>query len=161
MRAPCLPEVAWGNKYHLFEPALRLFPSPALHEFVLAEADYWVWRSPRELLNYACSTVCFAYDLTGGEEYAAYARNLIDTLFHDFIAGMRSGEQMDYAAMRFSGYVPRLLRIVATAMERAPEGLAGALERWRERRGALPDRPDEERPDTDRLISLGRLDAAP
>ena len=41
VRAPCLPEVAWGNKYYLFEPALRLFPSPALREFVLAEADYW------------------------------------------------------------------------------------------------------------------------
>ena len=161
LRAPCLPEVAWGNKYYLFEPALRLFPSPALREFVLAEADYWVWQSPRDLLNYACSTVCFAYDLTGREEYAAYARNLIDTLFHDFIESMRAGEQMDFAAMRFSGYVPRLMRIVASAMERDPEGLAGAVKRWQERRAELPDRPQEERLDTGRITSLGRLDATP
>ena len=159
VRAPCLPEVAWGNKYYLFEPALRLFPSPALREFVLAEADYWVWRSPRDLLNYACSTVCFAYDLTGREEYAAYARNLIDTLFHEFIESMRAGEQMDFAAMRFSGYVPRLMRIVASAMERDPEGFAGAVQRWQERRAELPDRPEEERLDSGRITSLGRLDA--
>ena len=161
VRAPCLPEVAWGNKYYLFEPALRLFPSPALREFVLAEADYWVWRSPRDLLNYACSTVCFAYDLTGREEYAAYARNLIDTLFHDFVESMRAGEQMDFAAMRFSGYVPRLMRIVASAMERDREHFAGAVARWRKRRAELPDRPEEERLDTGHITSLGRLDVTP
>ena len=161
VRAPCLPEVAWGNKYYLFEPALRLFPSPALREFVLAEADYWAWQSPRDLLNYACSTVCCAYDLSGREEYAAYARNLIDTLFHDFVESMRAGEQMDFAAMRFSGYVPRLMRIVASAMERDPEGFAGAVQRWQERRAELPDRPEEERLDSGGVTSLGRLDVTP
>ena len=93
--------------------------------------------------NYACSTVCFAYDLTGREEYAAYARNLIDTLFHEFIESMRAGEQMDFAAMRFSGYVPRLIRIVASAMERDREqhsvyplggGFRGAQSRRRKSR---------------------------
>ena len=103
--------------------------------------------------------MCFAYDLTGREEYAAYARNLIDTLFHEFIESMRAGEQMDFAAMRFSGYVPRLMRIVASAMERDPEGFAGAVQRWQERRAELPDRPEEERLDSGRITSLGRLDA--
>ena len=161
VRAPCLPEVAWGNKYHLYEPALRLFPSAALRDFVLAEAEYWVWQSPRDLLNYACSTVCFAYDMTSGEEYAAYARNVMDNLFHAFVERMRQGTEMDFAALRFSGYIPRLMRIVASAMERNPDGFEEAVVRWRARRGERPDRPDEERPDVDELVSLGRLAADP
>jgi hypothetical protein len=75
VQPPCLPEVSWGNKYQLYEPALRLFPSKALRDFLIAEADYWVWQSPRDMLNYACTTVCFAYDLTGDSSYAAYAKD--------------------------------------------------------------------------------------
>jgi hypothetical protein len=68
---------------------------------------------------------------------------------------------MDFAAMRFSGYVPRLMRIVASAMERDPEGFAGAVQRWQERRAELPDRPEEERLDSGGVTSLGRLDVTP
>ncbi|MFC1601087.1 hypothetical protein ACFL34_01895 [Candidatus Sumerlaeota bacterium] len=155
------PELAWGNKYHLYAPALRNFRSKELEEFVIAEADYWVWESPRDLLNYACSTVCFAYDLTGDVTYAAYAKDLIDTNFHDFIESMRKEEQLDFAAMRFSGYIPRLMRIVATAMDKDPEGFAAACEAWKRERATRPDRPEEERPDSGPRTSLGVLSCEP
>ena len=38
VQAPTLPEVAWGNKYHLYEPASRLYPSKTLTDFLIAEA---------------------------------------------------------------------------------------------------------------------------
>lgn len=155
------PEVAWGNKYHLYSPALRNFRSKELEEFILAEADYWVWESPRDLLNYACATVCFAYDLTGDVKYAAYAKNLLDTRFHDFIESMRKEEQIDFAAIRFSGFMPRLMRIVAAAMDRSPEGFAAACDAWKKERATRPDRPEEERPDSGPKASLGVLSCEP
>lgn len=142
-------------------PALRLFPSAELETFVLAEADYWIWDSPRDLLNYACTTVCFAYDLTGDPVYAAYAKHIIDTLFHDFVESMRKEQQLDFAAMRFSGYIPRLMRIVADAMDRDPAEFEAAFDRWQAERAERPDRPEDERPDSGPKASLGVLSAEP
>ena len=155
------PELAWGNKYHVYAPAMRNFRSKELEEFVIAEADYWVWQSPRDLLNYACSTVCFAYDLTGDLTYPAYAKNLIDTNFHDFIESMRKEEQLDFAAMRFSGYIPRLMRIVAAAMDTDPEGFDAACDAWKKERATRPDRPETDRPDSGPRTSLGILSCEP
>ena len=140
---------------------MRNFRSKELEEFILAEADDWVWDSPRNLLNSACSTVCFAYDLTCDVIYAAYAKNLIDTNFHDFIESMRKEEQLDFAAMRFSGYIPRLMRTVATAMDKDPEGFDAACDAWKKERATRPDRPKTDRPDRGPRTSLGILSCEP
>ena len=161
VQPPCLPEVSWGNKYHLYEPALRLFPSKALRDFVIAESDYWVWQSPKDMLNYACTTVCFAYDLTKDMNYAAYARNLMDTNFHDFAEQMQSGERMDFQALWFSSFIPRLMAIVAHAMAGDAAGFARASEQWRQKRLNMPDREEEERPDKEPVTNLGKVSTEP
>ena len=168
VQLPCLPEVSWGNKYQLYEPALRLFPSNALRDFIMAEADYWVWQSPKSMLNYACTTVCFAYDLTGDSSYAAYAKNLLETNFHDYAERMRAGKNMssmstaDYGgisfeAMWYSIFIPRLISIVARAIEEDPEGFAEVYEQWIQKRQGMPDRMEEVRPDSGPVTNLGRL----
>jgi len=161
VQLPCLPEVAWGNKYHLWEPAMRLFPSKALQDFLMAEADYWVWKSSKDMLNYACTTVCFAYELTGDVSYAAYSKNLIETNFHEFAEGMRKGQHMDFQAIWHSDFIPRLMWVVAHAEAKDPEGFAAAVEVWRDKRTQMPDRKEEVRPDRGPEISLGRLSTAP
>jgi hypothetical protein len=157
VQPPCLPEVAWGNKYQMFEPALRLMPSKPLEDFLVAEADYWVWESPQDMLNYACTTVCFAYDLTGDVSYAAYAQNLMETNLRQYAQRMRSRERIVFNALWYSQFVPRLMRIVADAREKDPEGFAAAVEQWKQKRRAMPDRPFQPRPDGVWPVSLGRL----
>jgi hypothetical protein len=157
----CLPEVAWGNKYQLYEPALRLINSKTLREFLIAEADYWVWKSPKNMLNYQCTTVCFAYDLTGDVTYAAYSKHVIEALFHDFAEGMRTGRHMDFQALWFSGFIPRLMKTVADAMDQDPEGFSAAVDAWWDKRQQQPDRGSEERPDRGPKTVLGKLSAEP
>jgi hypothetical protein len=161
VQPPCLPEVAWGNKYHVYASALRLFPSQTLEDFLVHEADYWVWKSPRDMLNYQCTTVCFAYDLTGDVRYAAYAQHLIESNFHTFAQGVRDEEHMDFQALWYSGYIPRLMRTVATAWDADPQGFEAAVDTWRGQRQRMPDREPEVRPDRGPEIELGRLSTAP
>ena len=161
VQAPTLPEVAWGNKYQLYEPALRLFPSKTLRDFLIAEADYWVWESPMEMFNYQCTTVCFAYDLTGDVSYAAYAKRLIFKHFHELAESVHRGERIGFEEEWYSGFIPRLLRIVAEAANADPEGFAEAAEAWWEKRRNMPDREMEVRPDSGAATSLGRLSTEP
>ena len=155
------PEVAWGNKYHLYAPALRCFPSRALKEFLIAESDYWVWRSPRSLFNYACSTVCFGYDLTRQPEYAYYAAHLLRTHLRAAADDIREERDFDFSLMRLSGFIPRLMRIAASEMDRDPDGFESGLAAWVEKRAALRDRPETERPDRAVPASLGVLSTDP
>jgi len=161
VQPPNLPEVGWGNKYQLYEPAMRLFPSKTLKEFIMTEADYWVWQCPKDMLNYACTTVCFAYDLTTDMNYAAYAKNLLENNFHQFVEQVRAEEHMDFQAIWFSGFIPRLMRIVANAMARDAAGFTKTSEQWRQKRQSMPDREAEERPDRGPEINLGRLGTEP
>ena len=92
VQPPCLPQVAWGSKYHVYASALRLCPSQTLEDSLVHEADYWVWKSPQDMLNYRRTTVCFAYDLTGDVRYTAYAQHLIESNFHVFAQGVRDEE---------------------------------------------------------------------
>ena len=155
------PEVAWGNKYHLYAPALRCFPSRALKEFLIAESDYWVWRSPRSLFNYACTTVCFGYDLTRRPEYAYYAAHLLRTHLRAAADDIREERDFDFSLMRLSGFIPRLMRTVACEMDRDPDGFESGLAAWVEKRAALPDRPEIERPDRAAPVSRGVLSTDP
>jgi len=161
VQPPNLPEVSWGNKYHLYEPAMRLFPSKTLKDFLMAESDYWVWQSPKDMLNYACTTVCFAYDMTRDVNYSAYAKNLMETNLHEFAQQLRAKERIDFQAMWFSGFIPRLMRIVADAMEKDPEGFSEAAEQWSQKRQNMPNRELEDRPDQGPEINLGSLSTEP
>jgi hypothetical protein len=160
-----LPEVAWGNKYHLYEPAVRLYPSKALKEFLIAEADYWVWESPVRMFNYQCTTVCIAYDLTGDVAYAAYATRLINEHFHAMAEAVHKGERIGFEEEWYSGFVPRLMNIVAEASDKDPDGFAAAAAAWWEKRRKMPDREETVRPDQQAdggmWISLGRLSTGP
>jgi hypothetical protein len=127
----------------------------------MAEADYWVWQSPKSMLNYACTTVCFAYDLTGDSSYAAYARNLLETNFHNFAEQMRTGKNMSFEVMWFSIFVPRLMSMVAREIEKDPEGFTEVYEQWCQKRQGMPDRLEEERPDSGPRINLGKLSTEP
>ena len=157
-----LPEVAWGNKYHLYEPAVRLYPSKALKEFLLAEADYWVWESPVAMFNYQCTTVCIAYDLTWD---VAYAHRLVNEHFHALAEAVHKGERIGFEEEWHSGFVPRLMNIVADAWDKDPEGFAAAAEAWWEKRREMPDRAETVRPDQQKdggkWINLGRLSTEP
>ena len=155
------PEVAWGNKYHVYAPALRCFPSRALKEFLIAESDYWVWRSPRSLFNYACSTVCFGYDLTRQPECAYYAAHLLRTHLRAAADDIREERDFDFSLMRLSGFIPRLMHIAASEMDRDPDGFESGLATWVEKRAALPDRPEIERPDRAVPASRGVLSTDP
>ncbi|MBT3272810.1 MAG: hypothetical protein HN368_06630 [Spirochaetales bacterium] len=157
----CFPEVAWGNKYHLYAPALRYFPSKALKDFLIAEADYFVWELPKTMLNYACTTVCFAYDLLHKPEYAYYGANLIATLLREYVDDIRQNRQFDFSAMKNSSFVPRLMRIIAAEMDRDPDGFEQGLAKWVKKRSAMPDRPEEVRPDDAVHESLGILSTEP
>lgn len=158
---PCLPEVSWGNKYHMYAIASRLFDSKRLRELLVKEADYFMWEAPGNLLNYACTTVCFAYDLTGDFCYAAYCKQVVEENFHRFVERYRNAEAMSFESLAFSGYIPRLMRTVADAMDRDPEAFARAEAEWRQKRQAMPDRPDSPRPDRGPEINLGVLSTEP
>ncbi len=155
------PEVAWGNKYHLYAPALRCFPSRPLKEFLIAESDYWVWRSPKSLFNYACTTVCFGYDLTRQPDYAYYAAHLLRTHLRTAADDIREERDYDFSLMRLSGFAPRLMRIVACEMDRDPDGFESRLAAWVAKRTAMPDRPEIERPDRAVPVSRGVLSTEP
>jgi hypothetical protein len=161
VQASTLPEVAWGNKYQLYEPALRLFPSQKLKAFIIAEADYWVWESPKTMFNYQCTTVCLAYDLTGDISYAAYANRLVNEHFHKVAEAVERGERIGFEEEWYSGFIPRLLHIVADAVADDPDRFVEAAEDWWEKRRNMPDREEEPRPDSEPVTSLGRLSAEP
>jgi hypothetical protein len=110
------------NAYHVFEPAVRLFPSKALDDFLLAYAE----RACRVGLSEAGVSICMAYDLTKKPEYAAAALAKVRAhcrphppervvCFYDIYA---------------SDFAPRLMSIVARACERDPDGFLDFAERW-------------------------------
>ena len=161
VQASNLPEAAHGNKYQLYEPAMRLYPSKTLTDFLIAEADYWVWKSPKDMFNYQCTTVCFAYDVTGDVCYAAYANRLLSGPFHQLAESVRTGERIGFGEESYSGFIPRLMSIVSDASDKDPGGFAAAAEAWRDKRRAMPDREPEVRPDAEARFSLGRLSTGP
>ncbi len=121
------------NTYHVFEPAVRLFPSRALNDFLLAFAE----RACRTGLGEAGVSICMAYDLTRKPEYAAAALAKIRAhcrphppervvCFYDIYA-------LDFA--------PRMMSIVARAWEKDPAGFLAFAERWAKERMNDKDAP--------------------
>jgi hypothetical protein len=134
------------NSYHAFTPALRLFPSRPLREFVLAQADY-------ASLHGQSVGLCEAYDLTRDPRYAAAALALLQgqktTIGPDDV--------LCFYSYAWSEELPRLMKIVALAAEADPNGFLEFARLWREERDAKrttsPGSPPDQKPET----SLGVL----
>ena len=156
-KPPGYPEVAWGNRYLVFESALRLFGrSPALEKLIMDEADYYTWRCPVAIGQYPVP-ICYAYQLTGNLHYAAFAKWLIEDLLDAFMK-QRDGEGAIHPGdNRVNGYVPKFMWVVRDAVDRDPEAFESACREWREKRDATPDRPEMGRPDAAPFKSLGTL----
>ncbi len=153
------PESHCGNHYMVYAPALRLFPSKELKDFILAKADYWIWQHPRGTAS-AAATVCLAYDLTGNPDYAAFLMDGLEP------CGPSDPETRDTEVRSFwshtiSGFVPRLMKTVAQAMDRDPEGFAEHVQKWRERRDTMPDRTISTLSEQTGETNLGGLSAEP
>ena len=157
VQPPAYPEVAWGNRYLVFESALRLFgASPALEKLIIDEADYYTWECPIAMTQFPVP-VCYAYQLTGDLHYAAFAKWFIEDHFDAFMEQRDEEGAMAPGDDRVNGYVPKLMWMVRDAADRAPGAFEGACREWRARRAATPGRPELGRPDAAPFKSLGIL----
>jgi len=160
VKPPGYPEVAWGNRYLVFEDALRLFDRvPELEKLIMDEADYYTWECPIVAIQCPAS-VCCAYELTGNLEYAAFARWFIGDLFDAFIKQREEEGAIASGDDRVNAFVPKLMRIVKDATDRDPEAFEKACREWREKRDATPPRREMPRPDAASLKSLGLITPA-
>lgn len=146
----------------MYAAAWRLFPSEALRTFLVANADYWVWDAPfhaGSLSNAYDSTVlCLAYDLTGNADYAVRAMDLLSR-YRPADPEVRKQSVRNFVQYLMSGFLPRLMRTVAAAMDRDADGFAERQRLWREKREQMPDlspsSPSREE------IRLGRISTVP
>jgi hypothetical protein len=153
------PESHCGNHYMVYVPALRLFPSKELKDFLLAKADYWLWQHPRGGGS-AATTLCLAYDITGNPDYAAFLADALAGCKPSAPAAQET-EPRTFWMYTVSGFIPRLMKTVAQAMDHDPEGFAEHVRKWRERRDRLPDRELAQGSPRDVEVNLGRLSADP
>ena len=142
------PEVAWGNRYLLYESALRLIGrAPSLEKLIIDEADYYTWECPVTTNYYEISVVCYAYRFTGNLHYAAFAKWFLDEVMSAFMEQRDAEGAIDPPDDRANGYIPRLMWLVKEATERDPEAFETTCVEWSAKRDATPDRPFIERPD--------------
>jgi len=142
------PEVPPGagacNPYHVFDPALRLFPSKALKDFVLAQAEHGVGLPQ-------------AYELTEDPRYAAAA---LDRLLRQKTT-IGPDDVMCFYNSEFCEYMPRLMKIVAQAAEADPAGFWEYARQWREKQKAKPEAKPDQQPEQEPGTSLGVLSTEP
>jgi len=169
VQPPCYPDRRWGNLYYVYQMANRLFPSDALEEQIIAEADWFTWEGPLDpdaeedwgflpVLHYQAATTAVAYDLTGDLSYAAYADHLLTEVFPDMVEAYREHELLEFGQLWVNFTIPHLEWVVAAAESEDPERLAAAKEEWRNTRpGPTGEFLSWSRPDGAPLSSLGRL----
>ena len=135
------------NPYHVFDPALRLFPSQTLRDFVLAQANY-------ALRHGGTAGLTQAYDLTGNREYAAAAlarlRRQKTSIAPDRILCFYDFEVCDE--------LPRLMKTVALAAAADPAGFWEYARQWGETHAPTPPPPPAAQPPE---TSLGVLSTDP
>ncbi len=156
------------NTYHVFEPALRLFPSQTLREFLTGFAEYKC-RAP--VGNVSIANLCLAYEVTGDPEYAAAALAMVPRSGHKMekttdCASATLNARPDNDRIRgFYDFIacdltPRLMKTVALAAEVDADFWAFAR-RWREdHAGQTPAKPISP-PGQDGKVSLGVLSTEP
>ncbi len=132
---------AASNPYHVFDPALRFFPSQPLRDFVLAQAKYG-------------HGLVQAYDLTGDREIAAGILHGIRQYGGAFRPGHNPGIYHHSACEA----LPRGMKTVILAAEKDPGFWEYAL-KWADDQKANPKPPPP--PEQKGRISLGVLSTEP
>ena len=130
---------AASNLYHVLDPALRLFPSQALKDLVLAQAEYGHGQVQ-------------AYDLTGDREIAAR----ILAGLRDYTSAFQSGRNPGLYHHSACDICPRGMKTVVLAAEKDP-GFWEYARKWAEAQKANPKPPPPPPPEVKGQVSLGVL----
>ncbi len=130
------------DPYHGLDPALRIFPSRQLREFVLAQADHGGDGVPQ------------AYALTRDPKYAAAALAVLQELK----TTITPDDVLCFYSYCWSDLLPRKMKIVALAAEADPKGFWDYAQQWRGQRAAMPHTPP---PGQNPGTSLGVLSTEP
>lgn len=129
------------NPYHVFDPALRLFPSPALRDFVLAQAEY-------SLRHGGNTGLCQAYDLTRDPRFAAAALDGLQK--HKTV--IEPDDVLCFYSFAWSDELPRQMKTVVLAAEADPANFREFARKFlEEREGRLekpPATPADQKPQT-------------
>jgi len=108
----------------MLTPRSRLWP--------VDEKFYWTqWGLTP---HYNASMVCLAYKLTGDMVYAAYCKDHLEGHFLRFLNRCRHYADWRFTWLCFGSYIPRLMRVVADALNKDPQALARREEEWRKKR---------------------------
>jgi hypothetical protein len=126
------------NEDQMLMPALRLFPSKALKDFIVANGR-----------------ANMSYDLTGDREMAASAVRV-----RDMADNFRNGGNPGIYWHSACDWVPRSLKLVALAEEKDP-GFWKWAEKWIKEQKANPKPPRPTPPEVKGRISLGVLSTEP
>ncbi|MDA1088327.1 MAG: hypothetical protein O2901_15100 [Verrucomicrobia bacterium] len=126
------------NDDQMWMPAMRLFPSKALTDFILAQARTHI-----------------VYDLTGDPEMAAAALGA-----REFVGAIRNGGNPGIYHHSACDWVPRSLKIVALAAEKDP-GFWEYARKWAEEQKANPKPVPPQPPEVEGRIQLGALSTEP
>jgi len=78
--------------------------------------------------------VAIAYELTGDLRYAALCKDHLEGPFLRQIKRGRKYAHWGFTWLDFGSYIPRMMWVVADAMNKNPEGLAAAEKEWKEER---------------------------
>jgi hypothetical protein len=138
------------NSYHAFTPALRLFPSRPLREFVLSQAEY-ASRHGQSV------GLCEAYDLTRDPRYAAAALALLQ----GYKTTIEPDDVLCFYSYAWSEELPRLMKTVTLAAEADPDGFREFARKWREASETKPETPPGPPPGQKPETSLGVLSVEP
>jgi hypothetical protein len=111
------------NDDQMWLPALRLFPSKALTDFILAQSAYG-------------QRTALAYDLTGDPTMAAAALGV-----REFVAAIRNGGNPGIYYHSACDWVPRALKIVVLAAEKDPAFWEWAAQWAAEQKANPPPKP--------------------
>jgi hypothetical protein len=120
------------NSYHAFTPALRIFPSQPLLEFIMAQADY-AFRHSQSV------GLCEAYDLTHDPRYAAAALALLQ----GYKTTIEADDVLCFYSYAWSEELPRLMKAVILAAEDDPEGFWEYARKWKDACDENPKTPPE------------------
>ncbi|MBM4149373.1 MAG: hypothetical protein FJ224_10055 [Lentisphaerae bacterium] len=126
------------NDSQMFLPALRLFPSRELHDFILAAAKHG-------------HRLAEAYDLTGDREIAARILSGLRSYAGAFRNGANPGLYHHSACRQ----LPRAMKVVAMAAEADPDGFWEYARAWEKKSAPGPIPRDKSR------IKLGSLSTEP
>jgi hypothetical protein len=99
--------------------------------------DEFYWTQWGTHGSFGTPILALAFDLTGDYKYAAYCKDHLEGNFRRQIK--RSGQyaHWGFSYLWFGSYIPRLMKVVADAMDKDREALDRAEREWKERRAEL------------------------